>query len=530
MSATPHAQHRPIVTSSAGTVEGRTEGALHVFKGIPYAEPPVGLARWTPPRPAATWSGVRDATEYGAACLQARSRHGSIYSQNLGSIDEDCLTLNIWTPADARDAPVFVWIHGGALQNGASKETLYDGARLAEQGIVVVSINYRLGLLGYMAHPELSAESPLGVSGNYGLLDKIEALRWIQRNISAFGGDASNVTIAGESAGGLSVMYLMAAPDARGLFAKAIAQSAYMISTPELKEPRHGQHAAEAIGSYVANQLHAPNIAAMRDMDGHALVAGAAEAGYGPFGTIDGHILPRQLVDVFDRGEQAPVPLLAGFNSGEIRSLTFLAPPAPASSTEYEQIIHDRYRDLADDFLRLYPSTSMNESILATTRDALYGWTAERLVRKQTELDVPAYLYLFDHGYRRADDAGLHAFHASELPYMFGTIERTPPNWPRIPRTPEERQLSDAMVGYWASFARTGQPVATDAPDWRAYGSTASYMAFTDAPHASENLFPGMHALHEEVVCRRRSRGDRAWNWNVGLVSPPLTDPTPECE
>jgi len=531
MSATPSTEHRPVVNATAGAVAGRTEGALNVFKGIPYAEPPVGPARWTPPRPTAPWSDVRDTTEFGPACVQARSRHGSIYGQDLGTTSEDCLTLNIWAPADVRDAPVFVWIHGGSLMTGSSKEMLYDGTRLAEQGMVVVSINYRLGILGYLAHPELSAESSLGVSGNYGLLDQIEALRWVQRNISAFGGDASNVTIAGESAGALSVMYLMAAPDAHGLFAKAITQSAYMISTPELKVARHGEHAAEELGSNVTAQLGVPNIAALREIDAEALIARAAQAGYGrPFGTIDGQILPRQIVDVFDRGEQAPVPLLAGFNSGEIRSLAFLAPPAPASSTEYEQIIHDRYRDLADDFLRLYPSASMNESIFATVRDALYGWTAERLVRKQTEIGVPGYLYLFDHGYPAADSAGLHAFHASELPYTFGMLDRTPPNWPEIPTTPQEKRLSDAMVGYWTSFARTGQPVAAEAPDWPAYGSTASYMAFTDAPHPSENLYPGMHALQEEVVCRRRARGDRAWNWNVGLVSPPLSDPTPECE
>jgi para-nitrobenzyl esterase len=187
-------------------------------------------------------------------------------------------------------------------------------------------------VLGWLAYPELSAESPHGVSGNYGLLDQIEGLRWVQRNIGAFGGDPSNVTIAGESAGALSVMYLMAAPPARGLFSKAIAESAYMISTPELKERRFGSEAAEVSGTRLAAALHMPNLAALRAMDVHALADAAPGAGYAPWGTIDGQILPRQLVDVFDRGEQAPVPLLAGFNSGEIRSLRGLAPgSAPAS-------------------------------------------------------------------------------------------------------------------------------------------------------------------------------------------------------
>ena len=523
MSTSAQAESGPIVDAPAGRIEGRSEGALHIFKGIPYAAPPVGPARWKPPGPLPRFAGVRTATQFGPACPQPKSRIASIYAEELGPTSEDCLTLNIWTRADARKAPVFVWIHGGAFTTGSSSQQFYDGARLAAQGVVVVSINYRLGVLGYLAHPELSAESPLGVSGNYGVLDQIEALRWIQRNIGAFGGDASNVTIAGESSGGLSVVYLLAAPDARGLFAKAIAQSAYLISTPELKQARFGSPAAEAIGSWLAGKLQAPDIAALRAMDAGALVDAAAAAGYGAFGTIDGKILPRQLVDVFDRGEQAPVPLLAGFTSGEIRSLTFLTPPAPASAAEYERIIRERYLDLSDEFLRLYPGASLQESMWATTRDALYGWTAERLVRKQTELGVPAYLYLFDHGYPAADSVGLHAFHASELPYTFGTYDRTTPLWPKIPVTPQESGFSDAMMGYWSSFARTGGPRAAHEPDWPSYGSSAAYMNFADAPRPSNNLYPGMYALHEAAVCRRKASGDQPWNWNVGILSPPLS-------
>jgi para-nitrobenzyl esterase len=522
MTAAATAEHSPLVSAAAGKVRGTAEAALHVFKGIPYAMPPVGPARWKPPVPMPPWTDVRDAKQFGAACMQPISRGASIYAQDLGTPSEDCLTLNIWAPADARNAPVFVWIHGGALTSGSSKEMLYDGSQLAMRGIVVVSINYRLGVFGYFAHPELSAESARGVSGNYGLLDQIEALRWVQSNIDAFGGDKANVTIAGESAGGLSVMYLMASPDARGLFSKAIAQSAYMISTPELKQRRFGEFAAEEVGSYVATQLHAPDIAALRQMEPNSLVAAAAAARFAPFGVIDGKVLPRQLVEVFDRGEQAPVPLLAGFNSGEIRSLMVLAPKAPATISAYESGIRERYRDLADEFLRLYPSSNIKESILATTRDALYGWTAERLVKKQTALGSPAFLYLFDHGYPQADSAGLHAFHASELPYVFGTIATTPPNWPKIPAAPQERRLSDAMLDYWSSFARTGEPHAANQPDWPAYGSSGAYLSFTDSPRIAERLFPGMYAFQEEVVCRRRASGDQPWNWNVGLASPPL--------
>jgi para-nitrobenzyl esterase len=394
----------------------------------------------------------------------------------------------------------------------------------------VVSINYRLGVFGYLAHPELSSESPLGVSGNYGLLDQIQALEWVRSNIGAFGGDPKNVTIAGESAGALSVMYLMAAPPAHGLFAKAIAESAYMISTPELKQRSFGSPSAEESGSKLAAALHAENIAALRAMDAAALTEAAPAAGYAPWGTVDGHVLPRQLIDVFDKGEEAPVPLLAGFNSGEIRSLRMLAPQPPANSAEYEARIRERYLDLADEFLRLYPSSNMQESILATTRDALYGWTAQRLVRKQIALGQPSFLYYFDHGYPAADGAGLHGFHASELPYVFGTFDGTPPLWPKVPATAQEAKLSDAMVGYWSSFARTGRPQAAGEPDWPVFGSAGSYMAFEEVPQPSSHLLPGMYEFNEEVVCRRRASGDVAWNWNAGLASPKLPAQQTQCK
>jgi para-nitrobenzyl esterase len=519
----------PIVTTPAGELEGRRERTLQIFKGIPYASPPLGEARWKPPTSMPRWSGVREAREFGPACTQPTPRDTSIYANDLRPTSEDCLTLNIWAPADASDMPVFVWIHGGALLSGSSKEAIYDGARLAAHGIVVVSINYRLGVLGYLALPELSAESPLGISGNYGLLDQIEALRWIQRSIGAFGGDSAKVTVAGESAGGLSVMYLMASPEARGLFSKAIAQSAYMISTPELKQQRFGAPAAEEAGAKLVAALHAPNVAAMRVMEPQALTDAAAAAYFAPFGVIDGHVLPRQLVDVFDRGEQAHVPLLAGFNSGEIRSLVFLAPPSPATPAEYERIIRERYGNLAAEFLRLYPSSNLRESILATTRDALYGWTAERLVAQQAALGLPSFLYLFDHAYPSADAAGLKGFHASELPFAFGTLQQTPLHWPKIPAAPNETALSDAMLDYWSSFVRNAAPRAANQPDWPAYGSTKAFMDFTDGPHPSIDLNPGMYALHEQAVCRRRSSGDLPWNWNVGVISPRLPAENAHC-
>ena len=530
MSAPSHGKNDPIVSAPAGSIEGRMEGEMRVFKGIPYALPPTGQARWRPPSPAPQWAGIKKTTEFGPVCFQPPSPPASIYAWIPAPMSEDCLTLNIWAPTGARKAPVFFWIHGGALVSGSGSDALYDGTRLAEQGILVVSINYRLGVFGWLAHPELSQESALGISGNYGLLDQIEALKWVQRNIGAFGGDPSNVTIAGESAGGLSVMYLLAAPAARGLFSKAIAESAYMISTPELKQKSFGAPSAEESGVRLAAALHAPNVEALRAMDAATLAVAAPAAGYGPWGAVDGHVLPRQLVDVFDKGEQAPVPILAGFNSGEIRSLRILAPQPPANAAAYESVIRDRYGDLADEFLRLYPSANLQESILATTRDALYGWTAQRLVRKQTALGQPSFLYFFDHGYPAADTGGLHGFHASELPYVFGTFEATPPHWPKIPATPLETRLSDAMIGYWSSFARTGRPKAANEPDWPSFGPTGAYMAFKESPQPADHLLPGMYEFNEETVCRRRASGDLAWNWNVGLYSPRLPAQQAQCK
>jgi para-nitrobenzyl esterase len=519
-----------IATSPAGQVRGTAAGRLHIFKGIPYAQPPVGQLRWRPPQPMSHWQDIRDATAFGSACVQPVAPIPNIYSGAPLPMSEDCLTLNVWAPAAARGAPVFLWIHGGSLWTGSGRESLYDGTHLAERGIIVVTINYRLGALGWLAHPELSAESAQGISGNYGLLDQIEALKWVRQNIGAFGGDPANVTIAGESAGGLSVLYLMTSPAAQGMFAKAIAQSSYMISMPSLRESRHGLVSGEQGGTALAAALHAASLAALRAMDAQQLNNAAAAAGFGPFGVVDGHILPEQMVSAFDHGHQAHVPLLAGFNSGEARSLRVLVPPVPASAADYEKIIRDRYADLAAAFLRLYPSSQMEQSTLATTRDALYGWTAERVIRRQAALGVPAYLYLFDHGYPAMDEAGLHGFHASELPYVFGTFDRTPPLWPKIPEVPQERALADAMIDYWTSFARNAQPHSAHAKSWASFGAAGDYMHFIATPQPARQLMPGMYSLNEAVVCRRVAAGDLAWNWNAGLAAPKLPAKTAQCD
>ena len=518
------AANLPVVRLPAGAARGAIESGVHVFRGLPYAAAPVGSMRWKPPVPAPAWDGIRDATKFGAACFQPKPRAASIYADPPAEMSEDCLFLNIWTPEGARNAPVMVWIHGGSLTGGASSETMYDGALFAKRGIVLVSINYRLGALGYLALPELSAESPDHVSGNYGLLDQMEALRWVKRNIAAFGGDPTRITVAGESAGGLSVLYLLASPLARGLFQRAILESSYMISTPELREKRFGEEPAESNGAQLASKLNARDLASLRAMAADAITEQAPLTGYLPFATIDEHVLSRQLVDTFDRGEQARVPVLVGFNSGEIRSLRFLAPPIPASEAAYTAAIRERYGPLADAWLRLYPASNLAESILAAPRDALYGWTAERVATKQSAAGQPAFLYLFDHGFPAADAAGLHAFHASELPYIFGTADRTPPAWPKMEMTPSELQFAEAIRDYWVSFVKTGTPGAQGQPRWQPFGSSKAYINFGDVPRQGANPMPGMYELYEEVLCRRRAEGKTPWNWNIGIVSPPLPE------
>ena len=523
-----NAAESPVVRAPAGAARGEASADIHIFRGLPYAASTAGPMRWKPPAPAPVWQGTRDATKFGPACFQPKPRTASIYADPPAEMSEDCLSLNIWTPANARNTPVMVWIHGGSLISGSGSETMYDGTALANQGIVVVTINYRLGVLGYLALPELSAESPDHVSGNYGTLDQIEALRWVKRNIASFGGNPNDVTVAGESAGGLSVLYLLASPLAHGLFHKAILESSYMVSTPELHDARFGHESAESSGTQMQTRLKVHDLAGLRAMDAAAITEQAPGTGFAPFGNIDGHVLTRQLVDVFDRGEQAHVPVLVGFNSGEIRSLRFLAPPVPATEAAYTTAINERYGPLADAYLRLYPSSNLAESILAEPRDALYGWTAERVAIKQTAVKELAFLYLFDRGYPAADSAGLHGFHASELPYVFGTEDRTPPAWPKIDMTPAETRFATAVSSYWATFIKTGTPAATGEARWQPFGSAKAYMDFADIPKSSTDPMPGMYALQEEVVCRRRAEGKTPWNWNVGIVAPKLPN-VPGC-
>jgi para-nitrobenzyl esterase len=519
------------VSVAQGQLEGPMDAhGIRSFKGIPYAEPPTGEMRWKAPVAAGPWTGVRDATGFGASCVQPPWPPDSIYAVHPPAFSEDCLFLNVWTPADAQAAPVMVFIHGGSLVRGGSWEPYYDGTHFAGRGTVFVTINYRIGPLGWLALPELSAESPHGVSGNYGLLDQIEALRWVQGNIAAFGGDPGNVTIMGESAGGLSVAYLLASPLARGLFHKAIGQSLGIYSVPELRQGIHGMPSAEQLGTEVREAIGAADLAELRAMDGSALTLAALQKVPRVTGTIDGWALPRQIVDVFDRGEQAQVPVLVGFNRDEIETLMRILPPLPASGEIYASEIRRIYGDLAPEFLRLYPGSDVRGSMMAGVRDVIFGWGGERVARSMADAGVPSYFYLFDHVYPAALARGLHAFHAAELPFVFGHVGPDAPlagNWP-APEGPQEEALSDAMMAYWTSFARTGAPAAPGHPDWPTYAPDKRYMRFAETPEVSTNVMPGMFELHEEVMQRQRGAGNLPWGARAGTAAPPVPPPAPK--
>lgn len=522
------ATRRPLITIAQGVLAGRVDAqGMRSFKGIPYAEPPVGDRRWRPPVPADGWKGVRDAGHFGAGCIQPPWPAKSIYNDDIPKTSENCLFLNVWAPKHARNAPVIVWIYGGGYVYGSTWEPYYDGRNFAAHGVVFVSMNYRLGALGWLALPALSAQSPQGVSGNYGLLDQIQALKWVRQNIAAFGGDPHNVTIMGESSGGVSVAYLLASPLARGLFQKAIGESLGIASVPELKKAEHGLPSAEALGTRIEKDLHAPNLAALRAMSATKLNDAALMAGFRPAGTIDGWALPRQIVTVFDRREEAHVPVLMGFNAGEIQTLPGFLPPLPSSGAVYEREIRERYGDLAPRFLRLYPASNIRASMMAAERDAIFAWSAERIVRDEAAVGKPSYLYFFDHGYRAARARGLHAFHASEIPFVFGRVgPEAPklPNWP-VARGPRNEALSQAMIAYWTSFARTGVPKAPGQPDWPAFAPHESYMHFAGRPEVATDPMPGMYRLNEAVVKRRREAGDQQWGTNVGVAAPVLPAP-----
>jgi para-nitrobenzyl esterase len=452
-----------------GVITGRWAGNSQVkaFFGVPFAAPPVGDLRWKPPQPVRRWDGVRAATEFGPQCLQPGGNPKSVYWEYSGGnlpMSEDCLTLNVWAPADTKgDAPVMVWIYGGGFQVGGSARPVFNGTRLAERGVVVVSLNYRVGALGFLAHPDLTAESPKHASGNYGLLDQVAGLQWVQRNIRSFGGNPGNVTIFGQSAGASSVVHLMASPLARGLFQRAIAES---TALPEKMAPLAD---AEAQGKAFADKLGAASLAELRAKSGQEILDAKTTA----WPIVDGWFLPADTYSQFRTGKEAPVPFLTGWNLNE--GATF---PHAASLAAYTQSVGERFGKSADRVLKLYPA---NDDVTARNasknifRDSTFAWGTWTTARLHASHNQPTYLYLFYHAQPLGSDQGyaeidtpdqLGAFHSSEYPYIFGTLDALSRRWASADRT-----LSQRLQAYWANFARSGDPNGGGLPQWQKFAA-----------------------------------------------------------
>lgn len=461
-----------------------TSASIHVYRGVPYAAPPVGDLRWKAPQPPASWKGVRKATEFSNACWQTPyPPAAAIYQAKLPPLSEDCLYLNIWTPAkSSKDRlPVMFWIHGGGFTRGTANTSAYDGEVLAHKGVVVVTINYRLGIFGFFAHPGLSAESGHHASGNYALLDQIAALAWVKKNIAAFGGDPGKVTIFGESAGSWAVNALMASPLAKGLFQRAIGESGgsfgpmksldeaekegaklARLLTPDAipQKSDSSQKSASAAASIYPEVLKE-----LRAMSPVNLIKAGETETVRPI--VDGYVLPEDIATVFSQGKQNDVPLIVGYNADEG---TTLAPQAMNLKViVFTTGVHQRYGAHADQFLKLYPAASDEEAVksfYSAFRDQSFGWEMRTWARMSTKTGhQPAYLYYFSRRPPGPQSERLRAFHAAELPYVFGTFF-----WP-FPWEDTDKKLSDAITSYWVNFAKTGNPNGENLPKWPAYNA-----------------------------------------------------------
>ena len=454
------AQARPVMTD-AGAVEGARAGGVSVFKGMAFAQPPIGDLRWREPRPPMAWRGVRKADAFAPACMQ---KGVSMPGETPSAVSEDCLHLNIWTPAARNGAglPVIVWIHGGGYANGSASMPLYWGDRLALRGVVVVTVAYRLGPLGFLAHPELTRESGRGASGNYGLMDQIAALEWVRRNIAAFGGDPARVTIAGQSAGAMSVSMLMASPRAAGLFQGAIAQSGGLFEPVQLA-PSYQLANAERDGAAYGASVGAGSLAELRALPAARLLEGQAGAVTHP--VIEPYVLPRSPYDAFVAGRQNDVPILIGSNAEEARSLVDLRPVTAAG---FEAGIEKSFGPLPPPLMAAYPhgdNVSAKQARADLERDLRFGWDMWAWARLQDGHGrSPAYAYYFT---QRAPFPagsvydGWGASHFAELWYMSDHLNQAPWAW-----SADDRRLADVMAGYWVNFARTGNPNGDGLPIW----------------------------------------------------------------
>jgi len=445
----------PQVTLDTGVVRGVENGDIDSFKGIPFAAPPVGALRWAPPAPAAAWSGVRDGASFGPICPQPTRPDGQRAAGGDQNQSEDCLYLNVWTPKGASHAPVMVWIHGGAFRFGSGEGPIYDGAAFARDGVVLVTLNYRLGALGWFAHPALTrAAAPDAPLGDYGLMDQMAALKWVKRNIAAFGGDPDNVTVFGESAGGSSVLALLATPSASGLFAKAIVESGggWGMDRTLAAAEQQGVQTASAAGlgaDATAQQLRALPVDKLFSVP-------MTLGGVGPI--TDGRLMPLSVTQAFAAGKFDHVPLIVGSNSDEASLMqAFRIPPQTMLAR------------VGPGLRALYPHDDAAAAAGLFT-DSIMGAPAEWIATRASA-SAPAWLYYFDYVPTSLRQRLPGTSHGGEIPFVFDTLGAIPV----LSATPEDLAMARQVHACWVAFAKTGRPECD-------HGAWAQFNPATDAP------------------------------------------------
>ena len=486
--------------TASGVLEGviSPDGKVRTFKGIPYAAPPVGPLRWKPPQPVAPWTGVRKASEYGPRCMQTRVFSDMVF--NDAGPSEDCLYLNLWMPVlrSKQRLAVMVWIYGGGFEAGSTSEPRQDAGNLSKKGVLVVSMNYRLGIFGFFSHPDLAGESGHDASGNYGLLDQLAALRWVRDNIAMFGGDPSNVTIFGESAGSASVSALMASPLAKGLFSRAIGESGAIFGSSRDAKPRAETEKIDV--EFAKSALGTDSLEALRSKPAGELLQAASKEGAPRFGpNIDGYFLPESVQAIFAAGKQSHVPLLAGWNldEGDYESIFDKEDPTPENFAARVRVL---YGTNADTILKLYPAKTVAEAKrsaqdLAGDRFTAFNtwkWLDMQLKTGQS----PVYRYRFDETLPLPPgspaDAQPTAPHASEIEFVFQVLSSLD-----LPWRPEDRKVSELMGSYWTNFAKTGDPNGEGLPRWPPYGPDSfSVMYLSANSHAQ----PDQHRARYEFL------------------------------
>jgi len=493
------------INVDGGLISGTVDDGINTYKGIPFAAPPVGDLRWKAPQPVEDWDGVRDCTEYSSDCPHPSYPEGSLYARDPHPQSEDCLYLNVWSEANADEKrPVMVWIHGGGFTRGAGSNSAYDGKQLAKKGVVLVTINYRLGVYGFLAHPELTAESEHDSSGNYGALDMVAALEWVQRNIEKFGGDPDRVTIFGESAGSWAVNLMVATPLAKGLFHRAIGQSGGAFGP--MTHLSKGDASAETIGVAFGKAAGADTLADMRALSSDHLLDVFSNDPQGKKfrsrGVVDGYLLTASVYDTFAQGKHNDVPAILGSNRDE--AAAFMAPGMlPKTIEAYEKQMRKRYGDDFDAFAKVYPvddSAEIRDAVIQSGSDSSFGISMRTWARMMGKGDSDAYLYYFTRVPQIPNKEFYGAFHAAEILYAFdnlGTRERV---YDEI-----DHSLAETMSDYWVNFATTGNPNGKGLPEWTPYTiDTECYMELGDEPAPGQNLRTEQLDFHE-----MRARRDR---------------------